>query len=208
MTYTPEYTNPNPLANPTAPDPPKKDPSMLQILPVVTGAAATAPIPLADPIDPATLGVVESVNDLLMVALPMLFPGIGLAGVAVDAALMKLVPYLVAVLQKKNFDLATLRAMQTDLNTFGPSFPNQPGYANIGAVTVPGVVTPPAAGSGSTVPVSMTVKIGNSLITLTADSFESLLSSLVKLGSAVSSSPTSPILTPAGPPVVLPTPVA
>lgn len=195
---SPEYTNPNPLANPT-----KKDPSVLQILPVVKAASPLAsPITaanVASPVDPATMGIVEGINDLLMTALPLLFPGIG-AGVAVaDAALMKLTPWLIAVLQKKTFDLGMLRAMTADLNSFGASFPNQPGYVNAfsgGSTPAPGTGNAPPS-PGSVIPVSMTVVIGGSTITITADTFDGLLASLVKLGTAVSASPTSPVLTPA-----------
>ena len=128
-------------------------------------------MPEPTPPTSATTQTVTAVADVLAFGLSAAFPA-GAAAFAVgDEILHKLAPWIIAVVEKKQFDMATLKAMQADLNSLGPSFPAVGGYSNaFAAGTNPAPGTTPSQAPPNTA----TFQIGGSSVTVTSDSLQGI----------------------------------
>ncbi len=133
----------------------------------------TTPVsaPLAPPVN-ATAEIIDNVTDALAWGLSLAFPALAPVFAGGNKALDALVPWVILAVQGKKLSLADLKAMQTDLNQLGPSFPAAGGYSNAfagGANPAPG--TTPARAPGQ----SATITVNGATVTVTVDTLEGLL---------------------------------
>lgn len=106
----------------------------------------------------------------------MAFPQLASVFAAGNEGLDKLVPWLIAVMEKKKFDIETLKGMQTSLNALGPSFPAAGGYSNVFA----GGATPAPGTTPSQAPVnSATIVINGVTVTVSGDSLQAVTTFLM-----------------------------
>lgn len=135
-------------------------------------SANPTPAPPTPPTSP-TAQAVDAVTDALAWGLSIAFPALAPTFAAGNKVLDQLAPWIVSVVEKKTLDMATLKSMQADLNSLGPSFPAAGGYSNAfagGAGAAPG--TNPAQATAN----SATIIIKGSPVTITAATLEGLLS--------------------------------
>ena len=128
---------------------------------------APPPFPAAPDVE-----VVKGVADVLAVGLSIAFPEVAPAIAGGEAVLMKLAPWVLMVIEKKQLSVSDLRAMQVDINSLGPSFPKAPGYSNaFGGGLVPAPGTNPRQAPAQ----SATLNINGVTVTVSAASSEALI---------------------------------
>jgi hypothetical protein len=141
--------------------------------------SANPPAPTSASTLVITPDVVSTVENLLIIALSAAFPPAAPIIMASGAAIKALTPYVILAIQGHQFTMAELKDMQLELNKFGPSFPNAPGYANAfagGAAPAPG--TSPSAAA----PMSATVTLKSGVaVTLSAADANALIGLLTGL---------------------------
>jgi hypothetical protein len=139
--------------------------------------SANPPSPPKIQLSPEVLMTVENILVFgLSAAFPAATPVIGMS----DAAIKALVPYVVMAINGHQFTLADLKAMQTELNSFGPSFPHAPGYGSSFGGTQPagsGAAGQPSSTGGAPTSATITLKTGQK-ITITAENIAALMAVL------------------------------
>ena len=136
----------------------------------ISSPAATTPA--VTTVTPPAGYDVGDVAAVLGQALAVIFPAAAPVILASGAALEKLVPWLVLVIQGQKVTLTQLREMQVELNQLGPSFPSAGGYSNAFAGgTSPAPGTTPSQAS----PNSATIVVNGGSVTIQAETLEALL---------------------------------